>query len=1028
MAVPPLNPGPEPDNPPGMNCPGQNVLLRDRPDLEGVYDCLVILVDFEDYPWDHQDDENFDNEGNPYTAEHFDEMLFSRWDFVHPGSESEYTGSARDYFTEVSNGNFWIVGVVTEWYRAPHPYSYYCNGDGEFGTDDDFGWGDYPRNSQGLAEDAIMAADEDIDFSRFDNNGDGFAESIFIVHAGPGAELFGRNELGADYIWSHMWFLPEEIQLDGVILQQYAMQPESGCISVFCHEYGHILGLPDLYDIDYSTQGIGEWGLMGKGTWCHRPGDPPGSCPAHMCGWSKMQFNWVDVVEVTEDYMNARIPSVADSAVIYMVFPGGNDDSEEYFLIENRRRTGFDAGLIRRQIIHELPAPNGLLITHIDESRRQDDNSDNADENHRLVDVEEASPVWIDDEPVEQLDVRHNNDWLNLYNGNRGDNGDLWSGYSHHSEDSTNWIGARDRTTFGSNSVPSSLLYNGQPSQVTIRGISPAEDNSYICHIIVNDEAPHLSLENYRMVNTAEGIGFIEPGDLIELFITFKNMGGVTLTDISVELEYNGDLIEVLEDSSWVTNMESDESGLTLTPFVIQLSDRRQNLRPFEITLTVTSEQRDWEFPLTVSPQKHHTNPVIVSDPNSWDSEGIRSFGLVNENDTLKCWYAASTGQNRPRSSAIGYAWSLDGGLTWTKWDEPVLYVDENIELMEMGFSNVDVIRVENGYFMVFVTGWSVFNGYFQGFLWQAFSENGIDWEINPERIIGQNQGWFFCPLADSHPSLFRLADREEVYLAFAAIDRGFMRNGITLASTVDFEHWDIDNQPLFRCTRNNNQFDGGGIFSPDIFNDEGQYLMLYGGINERGQYDSFIEYIGRLGVKTTDDFDDFERYEGFATGGSIVEPDDQTDWTERYIKGGRIFKWNDQYRILYSAYETHERWLAHSPAIGLIMGSSEEIVQRIPSFPEPNKSIPAKFHLFAAYPNPFNNLTRIEFGLPKDSRLKISVYDASGRLLTRLLEGKLSAGYHTTIWDASKASTGMYLVRLETDGFYAARKVVLVK
>ncbi len=144
-AVPPLNPGPEPEWSEGMNEPTPRLPMRDDADLEGEWNCLIILIDFEDYPWDFQDDENFDNDGNPYTTEHFENMLFSDEEFAHPGSESDYTGSMRDYFNEVSREAFTVTGVVTRWYRAPEPYTYYCNGDGEFGTDDDYGWGNYPE-------------------------------------------------------------------------------------------------------------------------------------------------------------------------------------------------------------------------------------------------------------------------------------------------------------------------------------------------------------------------------------------------------------------------------------------------------------------------------------------------------------------------------------------------------------------------------------------------------------------------------------------------------------------------------------------------------------------------------------------------------------------------------------------------------------------------------------------------------------------------------------------------------------------
>jgi len=89
---------------------------------------------------------------------------------------------------------------------------------------------------------------------------------------------------------------------------------------------------------------------------------------------------------------------------------------------------------------------------------------------------------------------------------------------------------------------------------------------------------------------------------------------------------------------------------------------------------------------------------------------------------------------------------------------------------------------------------------------------------------------------------------------------------------------------------------------------------------------------------------------------------------------------------------------------------------------------VPDEFYLSGAYPNPFNNLTRIKFGLSEPSNLTVSVYDLSGRLITRLIDGKLSAGHYTAVWDAAEASTGVYIVWLDADGFNAVRKVILVK
>ncbi|MFH0766186.1 MAG: M6 family metalloprotease domain-containing protein, partial [Calditrichota bacterium] len=455
FAMPARDGGPEPVYPAGVNQPSPARLNRDHPDLEGEWHCLVLLVDFSDYPWNNQADTLFPNEGLPYTQQHFQDMLFSEGEYAHPGAGSDYTGSMRDYYTEVSAGAFTVRGVVTRWYRAPHPYRYYCNADGEFGTEDDYGYRPYPENIQGLVTDVVRLADRDIDFSRYDNDGDDRVDALFLIHAGPGAEDFGRNEIGANYFWSHKWGIPGLI-CDSVVVGEYTTEPQNGTIGVFCHEFGHALGLPDLYDIDGSSEGVGEWCMMSAGGWNYRRGDPFGSSPAHFCGWSKLELEWVEVINIADSLENIAIPPIETDPVVYRLWVGG-EDSPEFFLLENRRRIGFDSGLTRRQVEYNLPAPEGLLITHIDRTRRGWENNDNADDQHRLVDVEEASPVFIDGIPFEQLNrprVRPEDRFL--INPNRGDNGDLWPGWSNLTEDTQDYTGGRDRNRFGLNTIPSS--------------------------------------------------------------------------------------------------------------------------------------------------------------------------------------------------------------------------------------------------------------------------------------------------------------------------------------------------------------------------------------------------------------------------------------------------------------------------------------------------------------------------------------------------------------------------------------------
>ncbi len=309
----------------------------------GERKALVLLVDFSDKPHTH-------------NANTFQSMLFDK-----------VPGTMWHYYDEVSYSKFQLGGSVYGWYRAPNPHSYYCNRDDSSGTDDDYGFdfANFPHNVLGIIQDAVMLADGDVDFSEFDTDGDSYVDALFIVHSGPGAEATGS----ADDIWSHKCSFsdvhnyypqsPEYILVDGVKVDVYSMEPEELdedhtmiTIGVFCHEFGHVLGLPDLYDIDYSSRGIDIFCIMSAGSWL---GSPPGSSPSHFCAWCKYALGWVEPVTLerdgVEEIKDAPIPAVENEDVIYQLLENPDDASDwmrgagegEYFLVENRETIGYDS-------------------------------------------------------------------------------------------------------------------------------------------------------------------------------------------------------------------------------------------------------------------------------------------------------------------------------------------------------------------------------------------------------------------------------------------------------------------------------------------------------------------------------------------------------------------------------------------------------------------------------------------------------------------------------------------------------------
>ena len=168
---------------------------------------------------------------------------------------------------------------------------------------------------------------------------------------------------------------------------------------VLCHEYGHLLGLPELYAPGGAThEGIGVWGLMGQGTWLGG-----GSQPPHPSAWEKLRLGWVDVETITQTTRGVRLAAVETEPRVIRI-PAAPDRPHEYYLLENRARIGADRA---------LPG-EGLLVWHVDESVEGFRTAQN-DPSHKLLHLVEA-------------DGRNDLDRGHAAGGNRGDAGDPWSG------------------------------------------------------------------------------------------------------------------------------------------------------------------------------------------------------------------------------------------------------------------------------------------------------------------------------------------------------------------------------------------------------------------------------------------------------------------------------------------------------------------------------------------------------------------------------------------------------------------------
>lgn len=374
----------------------------ERAPLRGKVRVVVVLADFADRPMNQ-------------TPQHVRDLFFSTG--VLP------RGSVAEYYREVSGGLIDLVGEVVGPLRLPRRLSWYAN--------DNFGIGrpsGTPR-AHLMARDAAKAANRRVDLGPYDNDGNGYVDAFVVVHAGGGGEATGEP----GDIWSHKWVLPEEYAADGTRIYAYLTIPEDARIGVSAHELGHLLfGLPDLYDIDDTSEGIGNWCLMGGGSW-----NGGGDLPAHPSAWCKLQQGWVSQVEV-ERAGTVTFQDVKAGRTVHRLRREGMRSSE-YFLVENRQQTGYDA----------LIPGGGLLVWHIDDEQR-----DNSDENHQLVGLLQADG---------RRDLERNR--------NRGDAGDCYPGTTANS-------------ALTPTSTPSTRAYAGQDTGVSLTGIS-APGASMTAHVSV---------------------------------------------------------------------------------------------------------------------------------------------------------------------------------------------------------------------------------------------------------------------------------------------------------------------------------------------------------------------------------------------------------------------------------------------------------------------------------------------------------------------------------------------------------------
>ena len=280
-----------------------------------------------------------------FSTEHFNKLLYTSTGLTAPvrtdlngGKGIDISGyTMRNHYLEMSKGAYTVTGSATPWVKVPHSEAWYgsdrctkdANGNWVAGPPQrQVGHPSNPKGPGQMAIDAAIAlkqaapnfpfADYDVE-DQFDRDGDGnvfekdgFIDHVVLVHAGED-KSGGGGAQGVYSIWAHSSSVAggADIPGTGLKLDNYIVQPEDSGVGVFSHEYGHDLGLPDLYDTSGAADShIEFWDLMSSGS---HSGPIFQSMPTHMGLWDKWILGWADPL-ILAPGANARSVQLGQNA------------------------------------------------------------------------------------------------------------------------------------------------------------------------------------------------------------------------------------------------------------------------------------------------------------------------------------------------------------------------------------------------------------------------------------------------------------------------------------------------------------------------------------------------------------------------------------------------------------------------------------------------------------------------------------------------------------------------------------------
>ena len=487
-------------------------------------------------------------------------------------------GSLSHYYRTMSLEKFRLLGeVAPRRYAAVRPLRAYLADDttrvGEFGQ---------------FSLEVLRQADADIDFGRFDNDGpdkrpnsgddDGVVDGIFIILAQVPKDFIIGGATGVAHLGFEEDFATDDLGASG---EPIRIDPSRGslqqgrtfaeAVGAMSHEYGHLLGLPDLYNVDFvrsedllparDSAGIGAWGLMGWGTLGWNGDDGPNS----MCAWSRWKLGWLEAIEPTASEETLELGAIGQSGQVGKL----NLSGREFFLLEYRTRNS-------SHYDRHLPA-EGLLVWHVERTVASGDQS-----SQTIVDLECADGRWLDAgyplgqiaslEGGDNLDFwAHDQAYAAAHGGNLGDATDVFDGLRF--------------PVFSSTTNPDALSNDGTA------GVRLENMHFDAASMRVDVAVSKASVELTKIEVTHAAL---VAGAAMPIPFAVANRGGLGATGLSAHLYAEDPLVEIVHPEIPLRDLAVDEEtlGADLSPVGFPLIRVERDFSGDELRFAIVVEIR----------------------------------------------------------------------------------------------------------------------------------------------------------------------------------------------------------------------------------------------------------------------------------------------------------------------------------------------------------------------------------------------------------------------------------------------------